>query len=691
MSDVCSVTHSLTMTRVLRDVNRSIKFGTDTTDNTYRDGDVSASDSPGQLVRGNMGDHGEESLTPQGTADADHAGIGAGGEQHRNPTNGPGQGNDADDRQALAMANAALQEELQRERVARQAAENALRRGTSYLERLIATANVMILGLDRRGRIHTLNPAAEAILGYTKSELEGKNWFETIVPRDRYPEVWTGFNRMVHGGRLLQASESCVLTKDGEERYISWRTSTLIEAERVIGVLSFGIDITERVRTEEALRKSEERLNMILEAANDGFWDFDVANQKIKFTFSRRWAEVVGFTEPELTELARKWEECAETWREEVHPDDLPGMDRALRDHIRGRTPQYVYEHRLRTKSGEWKWVQGRGRLVEKDKSRNLLRMVGTYTDITERKLAEEALRQSEERFRVAAESASDLIYECDLATGGISWFGSIDKRLGVCMDDSLRTWEAFRDRLHPADRLRVQTELRQHLISGLPYSLEYRVKRDKDQYLHWTDRGTVLRDSQGLPQKRVGVITDTTERRKQQEQLAYFASHDTLTGLPNRWSLEETLRQTLAKTDRRHPRALLFIDMDNFKLVNDTLGHAAGDRLLVNLSQILRENLRDGDMLARLGGDEFAVLLEKATVDEAAEIAERLRRAVHERHFSVNGVIFDVGLSIGVVAISRHMSPAMVLAQADAAMYRAKDAGRNRVAIHDRPMDRSA
>ncbi len=162
--------------------------------------------------------------------------------------------------------------------------------------------------------------------------------------------------------------------------------------------------------------------------------------------------------------------------------------------------------------------------------------------------------------------------------------------------------------------------------------------------------------------------------------QLHYLANHDPLTGLLNRRSLSEHLERVVVRAQRGHPAALLFIDLDHFKVVNDTFGHAAGDQVLVILSGVLASEVRGGDVLARLGGDEFAVILEQTAPPQASEIAERMRRAVAEYPWQFNGQPFVLSLSMGVVAITGDRDAPTVLAQADHAMYSAKVAGRNQV-----------
>jgi diguanylate cyclase (GGDEF)-like protein len=201
--------------------------------------------------------------------------------------------------------------------------------------------------------------------------------------------------------------------------------------------------------------------------------------------------------------------------------------------------------------------------------------------------------------------------------------------------------------------------------------------------------------DAEGRTQGTLLLGRDITELEHRAEQLDYErarlaevvrklshqASHDALTGLPNRRSLEEHLERAIARARRGRSGALLFLDLDNFKLVNDTLGHAAGDELLTTLTQLLAAHLRADDLLARLGGDEFAIILDGVDIDGALGIAERMRAAVEAFRFTRDRRSFELGLSIGVVAIDGQQTAQALLAQADIAMYSAKEQGRNRVA----------
>lgn len=177
-------------------------------------------------------------------------------------------------------------------------------------------------------------------------------------------------------------------------------------------------------------------------------------------------------------------------------------------------------------------------------------------------------------------------------------------------------------------------------------------------------------------------------KQKTQEEKLSYLATHDQLTGLPNRRVLEYALKRSGARAKRGHAAAFLLMDIDNFKLVNDTLGHAIGDRVIVIVAELLQKTLRESDLLSRLGGDEFALLLEDLSdIDEAKIAAERLRRTIDEFRFTFDSYSFHLGLSIGIVMIDGHHDPGTLLSQADTAMYNAKRLGRNRISIY-RPSD---
>lgn len=179
-------------------------------------------------------------------------------------------------------------------------------------------------------------------------------------------------------------------------------------------------------------------------------------------------------------------------------------------------------------------------------------------------------------------------------------------------------------------------------------------------------------------------IIRDISERKRVENRLRYLATHDSLTNIPNRYYFEQALQHAVAQSEKGLANSLLFIDLDNFKMVNDTFGHTMGDQLLINVVGVLRSVLRKTDTLARLGGDEFAILLEGASNEEASLVAEKLRAAVEEEELCLNmyGTYFKLTISIGIVAIDGGLSSQEMLAYADQALYTAKGCGKNCIKV---------
>ena len=243
-----------------------------------------------------------------------------------------------------------------------------------------------------------------------------------------------------------------------------------------------------------------------------------------------------------------------------------------------------------------------------------------------------------------------------------------------------------------PASVLRsatINTEVERHITAAMRGQQSVRfdtLNHKKDGTSFWAEfTFEPIKDESGQPIHWVAVMRDVTEHRQYEQQLLYLSTHDYLTDLPNRRALEERLAQVVVRTRSSEESALMFIDLDNFKEINDTtpLGHDAGDQALKFIAHLLNRRLRDDDMLARIGGDEFAVLLDRTTMKRAEQIANRLSAAVARETFSIAGHQFHISLSVGLVAISGQQSARTVLFQADTAMYIAKKQGGNRVIVY--------
>ncbi|MBU0718468.1 MAG: PAS domain S-box protein, partial [Planctomycetes bacterium] len=293
--------------------------------------------------------------------------------------------NDPDTGRPLFLANVSL------DITERKQTEEDVRRERDFAESLVDTAQAIVLVLDLEGRIVHFNRYMEELSGYRLDEVRGQDWFTAFLPPSDWDSISKLFKRAV-AGIQTRGNVNPIVTRDGARREIEWYDKTLKSAEgTVVGVLAIGQDITERLRAEEALRESEERMELALRGADLGMWDWNVQTGAV--TFNERWAEMLGYQRNEVEPHLSAWEKL-------VHPDDMPGVDEVLNAHLAGKTDFYESEHRLRHKSGDWVWVLDKGRVIERDAEGKPLRACGTHLDITERKQAEEERRRLEEQLR---------------------------------------------------------------------------------------------------------------------------------------------------------------------------------------------------------------------------------------------------------------------------------------------------
>jgi len=328
----------------------------------------------------------------------------------------------------------------------------------------------------------------------------------------------------------------------------------------------------------------------------------------------------------------------------------------------------------------------------ERDESGIIRRVVVCFTDCTALKDAEQSLHKSEERMRLALQGSTDAPWDWDLVTGEIYYSARYWDMLGFAPDAQPADPEAWVRLTHPEDRIRVVAFL-DELLPGprQAYSIEFRLRHRDGHYVPVLSRGYILRDGAGKALRLSGTNTDLTERKRVEHRIHELAYFDQLTGLPNRRFLIDELGQILARNGRanRHG-ALLFLDLDNFKLLNDTMGHDVGDLLLREVARRLRRALREGDHLARLGGDEFVIVLENlgASPDEATVEVHAAGRKILDvlaEPFELAGRQCASSPSIGVTLFDgAPTSIDTMLRQADLAMYRAKEEGRNTLRFFD-------
>jgi diguanylate cyclase (GGDEF)-like protein/PAS domain S-box-containing protein len=435
--------------------------------------------------------------------------------------------------------------------------------------------------------------------------------------------------------------------------------------------LATGLD---RVRIAHRLALVEEREQLSFLAANDGLWDFDIERNDVYF--SPRWKAMLGYDDSDLL--------GAVDWRSLVHSDDMARVQEAIREHVAGRTPIFESTHRMRHRSGEWRWVISRAK-ARVDKHGRLLRLVGVELDITERKLYEEALFREKESAQITLQSIGDGVITTD-SNSIIDYINPVAEQLtGWRLEDAMgksveEVFRAFHEETcEPLEnpltasirRVRASKSVRPMLL----------IRRDGNE-LYVESTAAPIRDGAGQVVGAVLVFHDVSESRELNRKLSYHASHDLLTGLVNRREFEARLERALKSAKANEASyALCYLDIDQFKMVNDSCGHAAGDALLGQVGALLKSKVRWRDTLSRLGGDEFGILLESCSLDEAMRTAEVLREAVRNFRFTWEDRQFRLGASVGVVPITAdNEDVASILQAADSACQAAKEQGRNRV-----------
>jgi diguanylate cyclase (GGDEF)-like protein/PAS domain S-box-containing protein len=431
----------------------------------------------------------------------------------------------------------------------------------------------------------------------------------------------------------------------------------------------------ERLRAaQRELRASDERFRLLVEGARD------FISYRFRLVPDAAFEHVSDGVESILGVPAQKFLDEPDTWGTLVHPDDRDKAGQEL-------DPSTPVVMRWRRADGGYVYLEHR-RMPVYDAAGELIALEGLAHDVTQAALAREEVEASERRFRSLVQNVSDLIIVVG-PLGDLQYASpSLERILGYEGEEQQAGIGG--QRIHPDDLPRLRAAFTHARPPGPSTPVTTCRTLHKDGSWLWLEYSvTDLRDDPSV-NGYVVVARDVTERKKAEEQLVHQALHDALTGLPNRALFLDRLGLALSRLERRAGlAAVFFLDLDYFKVVNDSLGHSAGDQVLVEVADRLHRSLRDGDTAARLGGDEFAVLCDDLVDEgEALQIAERLGAAIASRPITLAGRDLVVTVSIGV-AFATHSSqrPESLLRDADAAMYRAKERGRARYELFDAAM----
>ncbi|MGH8706592.1 MAG: diguanylate cyclase domain-containing protein, partial [Burkholderiales bacterium] len=437
---------------------------------------------------------------------------------------------------------------------------------------------------------------------------------------------------------------------------------------RFIGYRGVGRDVTGRRRAERELAAAKERLELALAGSNASLWDTDLQSGKVYL--SEGWAEFLGLprapTATTLDELMRG-----------VHPDDLERAVKLSVEVLKGERQDYAEEHRFRAADGSWKWLLSRGRITERDADGRALRMTGINLDITARKRAEAELVGRERRFSDVVEASGEYVWETDAQWRYTYLSTRIETVLGYARAELLG--RAPRDFMPPGEARALDEWFERNAREEQPFRDLVHRSMTKTGKLIWQQvSGMPVLDAQGRLTGYRGTGADITARKQAEERVQYLATRDALTGLPNRTLLGDRAAQSiLAAARSRGMLAVLLIDLDRFKLVNDSLGHRAGDALLRAVAERLGNTLHGDDTLARLGGDDFVLLQSMKSIEDAAALAQRIL-GVLARPFTVDASQLNVAASIGISIYPNDGRDFVeLLKNADAALYHAKESGK--------------
>jgi diguanylate cyclase (GGDEF)-like protein/PAS domain S-box-containing protein len=554
-----------------------------------------------------------------------------------------------DTRQAQAAYQAVLDEE--------HLVLEVLPAGVAFLEnRVIARCNARL----------------ERMLGYAPGELDGR------PARVLYPteESWRQAGRMyeeLRGGGIFQG-DGPLARKDGARlwcRALARAVNPEAPQESAIVVFS---DVTERHAAERALRRSEALYRSLVETSNDLVWSIDLEG---RWTYLNP-AAVRRIYDGSATDLLG-------TAIQDLPAPELRDRDAAVFARVLAGEPVFRHETRHQRRDGSTVDLSFNA-VPLRDARGEIVGATGTARDITEERAAAAALHESVEKLRLAVDAAELVYWEWDRDADRLYW-GRNPARLSEAADGESTRWSEYRETVHPEDRERYLATVTAAWEHAGPCSSEYRVLTRDGRVVWLSSHAKTLPDASGRPRRMIGVSQDITERKRREEEERFLAYHDTLTGLPNRRLLDDRLRQALHLAQRRDRRvAAMLVDLDDFKRVNDELGHRAGDAVLREVAERLAGCVRKADTLARQGGDEFVIVIpDLAQEADCDVVAEKILRAL-EPAFHADGREFRIGASIGISIYPGDAGDGdALLRNADVAMYRAKQSGRNHFRFYAR------
>jgi len=556
---------------------------------------------------------------------------------------------------------------------ARRTQQEALRRSEMLLNRTGALAQVGGWELDLATQALTWSEQTCCIHGVEPGHRPQLDEAINFYAPEARPVIQAAVERAMVDGQAWDL-ELPFIQAGGQHIWVRAVGQAEFDGARPVRLLGAFQDITQQVQQRQALEAAHERMALATDSGGIGVWDYDLARRSIAMDGQMR--RLYGLPDDAGIDPFA-------VWQQRLHPLDAARVTQALRDALAGAA-SYADEFRLQLPDGRVRHLRAAARI-----SRNTLgqatRMVGVNWDVTALRELGIQLAEQHELLRVTLQSIGDAVITTD-ATGRVTWLNPAAERMTgwlaaeaggrpVTQVFHIVNEETRQPAENPVTACLAQAKtvgLAGHTLLLSRNGVEFGIE----------DSAAPIRNDEGAVLGAVLVFHDVTEQRRLSGEMSYRASHDALTGLVNRAEFETRLKRTLNKAhEDRSAHALLYIDLDQFKLVNDACGHTAGDLLLQQVARLLTETVRARDTLARLGGDEFAVILEFCTSEQAQRVAQQICDRMDDFRFTHDERRFRIGTSIGLVPLdNRWASTAALMQAADTACYAAKEGGRNRV-----------
>lgn len=561
----------------------------------------------------------------------------------------------------------------------RKIAENKLADSESKMAIILENVGAFIYLKDTEGHYLFANQPCleswglpiEKVIGATDEDLFDSQMAANIRKNDRCV--------LVNGKSTSHEEKGASLNTGKTATYWTVKIPLRHPDGTIYGICGISTDITERVEMEKALIASEKEFRLLAESMPQIVW---VTNADgLNTYFNQQW--------PDYTGLSLE-ESYGEGWNKPFHPDDQQRAWDAWQNAVNNHA-EYSLECQLRRADGIYRWWLIRGVPVF-DEHGKVFKWFGTCTDIHEIKEAERVLRDEEKLLADSQAIAHVGSWMMDISTGTITWSEETFRLYGLSpLTDKPPKIEQFFELLHPDDRQSMKDWLEAISSGEQPSELEFRTYPVNGKSRHLLDNSVLETDLNGKPLRIIGTVQDITERKKAEETIYDLAFYDPLTHLPNRRLMLDRLHQVLiSRKLKNRYGAILFIDLNNFKTLNETRGHDIGDLLLIEVSRHLKTAVHEDDTIARIGGDEFVVLI--ATLDmttdmaatQAETIAKRLLASIN-LPFDLHGYEYRCSASIGIALFHSHeISVDELLKQADIAMNQAKQFGRNTIQFFD-------